>query len=102
MNFTISWPNKSPEPTADGVVSSAIAVRGPVIGIPILMATGPASTNPFLYPVVRSMVFLSDIFTPDRDMTGLIFLYPLLVLYFAIIGVAVAFAARLLWRKFAV
>jgi hypothetical protein len=27
MNFTISWPNKSPEPTADGVVSSAIAVH---------------------------------------------------------------------------
>ena len=78
------------------------AVGGPVIGIPILMATGPASTNPFLYPVVRSMIFLSDIFTPDRDMAGLIFLYPLLVLYFAIIGVAVAFAARLLWRKFAV
>jgi hypothetical protein len=25
MNFTISWPNKSPEPTADGAVSSAIA-----------------------------------------------------------------------------
>jgi hypothetical protein len=27
MSFTISWPNKSPEPTADGVVSSAIAVH---------------------------------------------------------------------------
>ena len=27
MNITISWPNKSPEPTADGVVSSAIAVH---------------------------------------------------------------------------
>jgi hypothetical protein len=26
MIFTISWPNKTPEPTADGVVSSAIAV----------------------------------------------------------------------------
>jgi len=76
------------------------AVGGPVIGIPILMAAAPSSTNPFLYPVMRSMIFLSDIFTPDRDMAGLIFLYPLLVLYFAIIGVAVAFTARLLWRKF--
>jgi hypothetical protein len=27
MNFTISWPNKTPEPTADGAVSSAIAVH---------------------------------------------------------------------------
>jgi hypothetical protein len=27
MNFTISWPNKTLEPTADGVVSSAIAVH---------------------------------------------------------------------------
>jgi hypothetical protein len=27
MNFTISWPNKSLEPTADGAISSAIAVH---------------------------------------------------------------------------
>jgi hypothetical protein len=27
MSFTISWPNKTLEPTADGVVSSAIAVH---------------------------------------------------------------------------
>jgi hypothetical protein len=27
MNFTISWPNKTLEPTADGVVSSAIAAH---------------------------------------------------------------------------
>jgi hypothetical protein len=27
MNITISWPNKALEPTADGVVSSAIAVH---------------------------------------------------------------------------
>jgi hypothetical protein len=27
MNITISWPNKTLEPTADGVVSSAIAVH---------------------------------------------------------------------------
>jgi hypothetical protein len=27
MDFTISWPNKTLEPTADGVVSSAIAVH---------------------------------------------------------------------------
>jgi hypothetical protein len=27
MNFAISWPNKTLEPTADGAVSSAIAVH---------------------------------------------------------------------------
>jgi hypothetical protein len=27
MNFTISWPNKTLEPTADGAVSSAVAVH---------------------------------------------------------------------------
>ena len=27
MNFTISWPNKTLEPTAVGVVSSAVAVH---------------------------------------------------------------------------
>jgi hypothetical protein len=27
MSFTISWPNKTLEPTADGVFSSAIAVH---------------------------------------------------------------------------
>jgi hypothetical protein len=27
MSFTISWPNKTLEPTADGAVSSAIAVH---------------------------------------------------------------------------
>ena len=27
MSFTFLWPNKSPEPTADGDVSSAIAVH---------------------------------------------------------------------------
>ena len=27
MRFTISWPNKTPEPTADGAVRSAIAVH---------------------------------------------------------------------------
>ena len=27
MIFTISWPNKTPEPTADGAVSSAIAAH---------------------------------------------------------------------------
>jgi hypothetical protein len=26
MNITISWPNKTLEPTADGAVSSAVAV----------------------------------------------------------------------------
>ena len=49
------------------------AVGGPLIGIPILFAVAPSSTNPFLYPVVRSMIFLSDIFTPHRDMAGLYF-----------------------------
>ena len=75
-------------------------VGGPLIGFPILFVTAPSSTNPFLYPVVRSMVFLSNIFTPDRDMAGLIFLYPLLILYFVVIGMAVAFTARFLWRMF--
>jgi hypothetical protein len=27
MSFTISWPNKTPEPTADDAVSSAVAVH---------------------------------------------------------------------------
>jgi hypothetical protein len=27
MDFTISWPNKTLEPTADGAVSSAVAVH---------------------------------------------------------------------------
>jgi hypothetical protein len=78
------------------------AVWGPLIGVPFLFAVAPSSTNPFLYPVMRSMVFLSDIFTPDRDMAGLAFFYPLLVLYFAVIGAAVTIAGRFLWRKFSV
>ena len=76
------------------------AIGGPLIGVPILCAVAPASTNLFLYPVVWSMMFLSDILTPDQDMAGLIFWYPLLVLYFAVIGTAIAVAFRFLWKRF--
>jgi hypothetical protein len=76
------------------------AVVGSLVGF--LMA----STNQdwehwwIIYPAVACINYLSRVFFPDQDMAGIVFIFPVLVLYFAVIGIAIALATRFVWRKF--
>jgi hypothetical protein len=75
------------------------AVVGPLAGIPLLECASVPYKHPLIYPVTWSMVFLSDIFMPGKDMAGLVLFLPLIVLYCAGVGALVALTARYLLRK---
>lgn len=81
------------------------AVGGPLIGLPIVYAAPSLAGSWFFYPVASSMAFLQRVVFPNLEMSFFavfgVFM-PLLVLYFAVIGVLFALVGKLLLRKLSV
>jgi predicted anti-sigma-YlaC factor YlaD len=81
------------------------AVGGPLIGLPIVFAAPSLAGSCFFYPVAYSMTFLERVVFPNLEM-GFFAVYavfmPLLVVYFAVIGVLFALVSRLFLRKLSV
>ena len=77
-------------------------VVGPLVGFSMVFASQDWDHWWILYPAIACIDFLSHVFFPNQDMAGLFFLFPVLALYFAVIGVVIALATRFLWRKLSV
>ena len=81
------------------------AVGGPLIGLPIVFAAPSSAGAWFFYPVAYSVTFLERVAFPNLGVSFFavfgIFV-PLLVVYFAVIGVLFALVGRLFIRKLSV
>ena len=75
------------------------ALVGPVIGIPLFYAAKLPTSHPLIAPVVSSMIFLSDVFMPGRDMAGIVLFLPLMIIYCSGLGALIAVGTGLLLRK---
>jgi hypothetical protein len=91
------------------------AITGPLIGFPFLAVVQSYMERVsadhwflhrfldwFFYPVEVCAVFLSSIFSPNQDMAGIVFAFPLMALYFATLGVVIVLTARYCWRRMSV
>ena len=75
------------------------AVVGPLIGLSVVFLSQHWDHLWIYYPAIACINYLSHTFYPNNDMAGLFFLLPVLVSYFAVIGVVGALAIRFFWRK---